>query len=390
MVGVPREIALHRPAAHGGPHAAARAARPAAPRRGRAPLPLDFSSSVSPLGPPPAAAAAMAAAAAGRAGSEYPDPESSRLRAALASYVGAGSASNVAVGCGATEIIYNFCRAFAPRRSRVLVQAPTFGEYEAAARLGGAVPLLFPSMDLGLDAPRFAEAIPRGGCAFVCTPNNPTGGALRRRQVLEMASAAADASAMLLVDECFAELAECAGRGRPAGRGPCAAESVAGPAVRRPNLVVLRSLTKSFGLAGARVGYAVGAARTVRILSRIKVPWTVSGPAQAGALEALRHPGHVERARRLVSRERARLVREIGGIDGFACVGRPQANFVLVRTRRPSALVRSALEARGILVRDCSSFRGLGRGSGRSAHHVRVAVRTAGENKRLIDAMRRI
>ena len=290
----------------------------------------------------------------------------------------------MAVGCGATEIIYNFCRAFAPRRSRVLVQAPTFGEYEAAARLGGAVPLLFPSMDLGLDAPRFAEAIPRGGCAFVCTPNNPTGGALRRRQVLEMASAAADASAMLLVDECFAELADCA------GRGPCAAESVAGPAVRRPNLVVLRSLTKSFGLAGARVGYAVGAARTVRILSRIKVPWTVSGPAQAGALEALRHPGHVERARRLVSRERTRLVREIGGIDGFACVGRPQANFVLVRTRRPSALVRSALEARGILVRDCSSFRGLGRGSGRSAHHVRVAVRTAGENKRLVDAMRRI
>ena len=386
--GVPREIALHRPAAHGGPHARARAAHPAAGRRGRAPRPLDFSSSVSPLGPPPAAAAAMAAAAAGRAGSEYPDPESSRLRAALASYVGAGSASNVSVGCGATEIIYNFCRAFAPRRSRVLVQAPTFGEYEAAARLGGAVPLLFPSMDLGLDAPRFAEAIPRGGCAFVCTPNNPTGGALRRRQVLEMASAAADASAMLLVDECFAELADCAGRA-PAGR-PCTAESAAGPAVRRPNLVVLRSLTKSFGLAGARVGYAVGAARTVRILSRIKVPWTVSGPAQAGALEALRHPAHVERARRLVSRERARLVREIGGIDGFACVGRPQANFVLVRTRRPSALVRSALEARGILVRDCSSFRGLGRGSGRSAHHVRVAVRTAGENKRLVDAMRRI
>ena len=385
--GVRPEIALHRPAAHGGPPYSAGALPPAAMaagRHGRRVL-LDFSSNVSPLGPPPPAAAAMAAAAAGRAGSEYPDPGSSRLRAALASYVGAGSASNIAVGCGATEIIYDFCRAFAPRRARVLVQAPTFGEYEAAARLGGAVPSFFPSMDLGADASRFAEAVPRGGCAFVCTPNNPTGGALRRRQVLEIASAAADASAMLLVDECFAELADCG----PSGR-PCTAESASRAAVRRPNMVVVRSLTKSFGLAGARVGYAVGAARTVRTLSRIKVPWTVSGPAQAGAIEALRHPAHVERARRLVSRERARLVREVGRIDGFACVGRPQANFVLIRTRRPSADVRSALARRGILVRDCSSFRGLGRGSGYSAHHMRVAVRTAGENKRLVCALRRI
>ena len=387
MAGVPPEIALHRPAAHGGPYPAGTARRAGqGRRRGRHAL-LDFSSNVSPLGPPPAAAAAMAAAAAGRAGSEYPDPESSRLRAALASYVGAGSASNIAVGCGATEIIYDFCRAFAARRgARVLVQAPTFAEYEAAARLGGAVPSFFPSMDLGADASRFAEAVPRGGCAFVCTPNNPTGAALGRRQVLEIASAAADASAMLLVDECFAELADCG----PSGR-PCTAESASVAAVRRPNMVVVRSLTKSFGLAGARVGYAVGAARTVRALSRIKVPWTVSGPAQAGAIEALRHPGHVERARHLVSRERARLVSEVGRIDGFACVGRPQANFVLVRTRRPSADVRSALERRGILVRDCSSFRGLGRGgSGYSAHHMRVAVRTAGENKRLVCALRRI
>ena len=388
MAGVRPEIALHRPAAHGGPYSAGPAVGtgPAVGRGASRHVLLDFSSNVSPLGPPPPAAAAMAAAAAGRAGSEYPDPGSSRLRAALASYVGAGSASNIAVGCGATEIIYDFCRAFAPRRARVLVQAPTFGEYEAAARLGGAVPSFFPSMDLGADASRFAEAVPRGGCAFVCTPNNPTGGALRRRQVLEIASAAADASAMLLVDECFAELADCG----PSGR-PCTAESASRAAVRRPNMVVVRSLTKSFGLAGARVGYAVGAARTVRTLSRIKVPWTVSGPAQAGAIEALRHPAHVERARRLVSRERARLVREVGRIDGFACVGRPQANFVLIRTRRPSADVRSALLARrGILVRDCSSFRGLGRGSGYSAHHMRVAVRTAGENKRLVCALRRI
>ena len=381
---------MHRPAEHGGPYSAPSAQPPplsAPARRGRpprpAPLPLDFSSNVSPLGPPPAAAAAMARAAAGPAGRTYPDPDSTLLRAALARHAGVGSPSSVVVGCGATEIIYNFCRAFAARRTRILVQAPSFAEYEAAARLAGAAaPIRLATMDLAADLDRFAETIPRGGCAFVCTPNNPTGETLSARQVLGLASAAADASAMLLVDECFVELAD--------GPGGSPAVSVAPAAPRRPHMVVLRSMTKSFGLAGARVGYAVCGARAAAILSRIKVPWSVSGPAQAGALEALRHAGHVERARRLVSRERARLVREIGGTPGFECVGRPRANFVLVRTARPAAAVRAALLGRGVLVRDCSSFRGLGPRGGRSAHHMRVAVRTAAENKRLVGALRRI
>ena len=376
---------MHRPAEHGGPHSA-RPAPPRPARRGRPPRPapflLDFSSNVSPLGPPPAAAAAMARAAAGPAGQTYPDPDSSLLREALAGHAGAGSPSNVVVGCGATEIIYNFCRAFAARRTRVLVQAPAFGEYEAAARLAGAAPFRLASMDLAADLDRFAEEIPRNGCAFVCTPNNPTGEILEPGQVLGLASAAADASAMLLVDECFVELADGPG-GAPAG-------SVAAAAPRRPHMVVLRSLTKSFGLAGARVGYAVCGARAAAILTRIRLPWGVSGPAQAGALEALRHAGHVERARRLVSRERARLVREIDATPGFECVGRPRANFVLVRTARPAAAVRSALLGRGVLVRDCSSFSGLGPRGGRSARHIRVAVRTAAENKRLVGALRRI
>lgn len=379
---VPPEVSGHRPAEHGGPHSAP--ARP--PGRGRGPHStpalLDFSSNVSPLGPPPAAAAAMARAAAGGAARTYPDPGSSLLREALARYVGSASASNVVVGCGATEIIYNFCRAFASRRARVLIQAPAFGEYEAAARLAGGVPVHFASMDLAADLDRFAESIPRNGCAFVCTPNNPTGATLSPRQVLGLASAAADASAMLLVDECFVELADGPGGG-PAG-------SVAAAAPRRPRMVVLRSLTKSFGLAGARVGYAVCGARAAGILSRIKVPWSVSGPAQAGALAALGHAGHVERARRLVSRERARLVREIGLAAGLECVGSPRANFVLARTARPAAAVRSDLLRMGVLVRDCSSFRGLGPRGGRSGRHVRVAVRTAAENKRLVGALRRI
>lgn len=372
------EALRHRPAPHGGPHSAP-------PRPPGAPPPLDFSSSVSPLGPPPAAVSAMARAAArGGAAEAYPDPESSLLRAALAAYAGAASPSSVTVGCGATEIIYDFCRAFAPRGGHVLVQAPAFGEYEAAARLAGASPLLFPSMDLAADLGRFAEQIPRNGCAFVCTPNNPTGETLTARQVLGLASAAADASAMLLVDECFVELAD-----GPGGR-PAESVAAAAAAARRPSMVVLRSMTKSFGLAGARVGYAVGPARAIAVLSRIKVPWTVSGPAQAAALEALRHPSHVERARRLVSRERPRLAAAIDGAPGLECVGRPRANFVLVRTAGPAAAVRSALLERGLLVRDCSSFRGLGPRGGRSARHVRVAVRTAAENKRLAGALRRI
>lgn len=354
----PRDVPTRGPAPHGG-LLAARDAPPGA---------IDFSSSVSPAGPPPAVRRYLRRALADA--SAYPDPESGLMRAGLARYAGV-PASCIVAGNGATELIYCFCRAALRPGSPVLIPAPTFGEYEEAARLRGCRVSFLRTDSMAGDIDRLVARIPARGCVFLCNPNNPTGELLRRADVVRVADAAAARSSAAFVDECFIDLAS-----EPA-------ESVASLAARRDGLFVLRSLTKSFALAGLRAGYGVCTRRAAAAVHRVKVPWSVSGLAQGAAAAAVADAAHLRRARRMVRREAGFLRREISRIPGFEC-RRTDANFMLVRTRLASRTVRRRLLAEGILVRDCSSFRGLG------GRHIRVAVRARADNRRLVGAMRRV
>lgn len=332
--------------------------------RNRDPRIVDFSSSVSPAGAPPAAMRALREGL-GRV-ADYPDPDSSDLVSGLARYTGLPR-SRLVVGNGAVEIIYGFCAAFLAGR-RALIQAPTFGEYEAACRLAGCRTEFFGSEDLSRDLRRFVGRIPRGGCVFVCNPNNPTGAMLSRREVSRVIAAAGRRSSFAFVDECFIELSAAPG------------ESVLGLVRRRDNLLVLRSLTKSFGLAGIRVGYAAAPGGVASALRGAKVPWSVNALAQRAGLAAIRSGSHLAKARGVVAREAAFLARRIGGIPGFEC-RETSANFILVRTARDSTLLQGRLLGRGVLVRDCAGFRGL------DNHHIRVAVRSRRDNLRLVRAL---
>ena len=320
----------------------------------------DFSASTGPAGIPRAARAALRDVSWA---SEYPDISASRLVGALAAHAGV-PARCVVPGNGASELIHAYFRHAVPGR-RVLIPAPTFSEYERAARLAGCRPSFFGTMHLGDDLDAFSARLPRGGCAVVCNPNNPTGALLRRRQVSRLISAAASRSCALLVDECFVELAD-------------PAESVARSAPRRRNLAVLRSLTKSFCLAGVRLGYLVAPAPLAGILRGAAVPWNTSGAAQAAGVAALGEKGYLEAARAMVRREAAYLRRGISGIAGLECLP-SEANFMLVRARDPRRLRRALLE-RGVLVRSCAGFRGL-------EGCVRISVRTRRENRLLLRAL---
>ncbi len=349
-----REASAHRPATHGGPFSVGRQNRPV----------LDFSSSVSPAGPPPAVEARLERGLASIG--TYPDPDSWEMRKALWRYTGIPP-SRIAAGNGATELIHNYCQAFLSRGTRVLIPVPTFGEYEAAARLRGARISFLKTMDLNGSVDELIRMIPAAGCVFLCNPNNPTGALASRENVARIIAAAKKKSAHVIVDECFMELA-------------CADESVMDLTGRNGNLLVLRSLTKSFGLAGIRAGYALGPARIIGIMNRIKIPWNVSGLAQVAAVEAVRHPAHVAGARRLIKKESEFLCSKISAMDGFRC-GQTAANYILVRTRLRARTIRDRLLKHGILVRDCSSFRGLG------GNYIRIAVRKRRDNKALIHAM---
>ena len=372
MARIPDHISRHAPPRHGGRRAFV--TEVAGTRL------LDFSANAAPVGVPQAVLDALRGEIGAQV-SEYPDPHSGMLLAELSRYTGAPE-PNIIVGNGATEIIYNAALVLggggdstdAGARSRTLVQAPTFSEYAAASSIyhHNSRIVHFESMDMSADLDGFIKRVPDVGMVFVCNPNNPTGRLLSRGEVLEVADAAAAArSCHVVVDECFVELSS-----RPE-------ESVMSDVQRYDNLVVLRSLTKSFGLPGIRAGYAVAHPRIIDALYRVKVPWSTSGMAEVAGAAALRDAERILReARNIIRRETPYVIERLSGASGVSCYD-TDANFILVRTGRDSAALQKELaDTHGILVRDCSDFRGLG---GRG--HIRVAVRGRRDNAAMADAL---
>lgn len=345
---------VERPPLHGGDLEAARA-RWAEPSGGF----LDFSANINPLGPPPRAVAAAQGALSGIA--HYPEPFARRLRAALAGRHRVQEPM-VLVGNGAAEVIYLLLRL--ARGCRVAVPQPGFAEYERAARAAGARPV-----PVAHDRTEPPPGVGRGDWWIVCNPHNPTGHLFTPAGLLRMAERT---RATLLVDEAFVDLTDAGEAG-----------SVIPWVAERRNLVVVRSLTKFYALPGLRVGYAVAPPWMVAALDAARDPWSVSGPAQAAALEALHDREYAARTRRWVREERAYLAGELASLPGFV-VYPPSANFVLVRAPLPAHEIQERLGPLGILIRDCRSFAGL------SAFHMRLAVRTRAEHERLVAHLRRV
>ncbi len=361
-----REVLTHKRAEHGGPHSV---------RGGIARSVMDFSSSIGPLGPPGPVIAAIERGI--DASLAYPDPDYAALRAVVAEAREADDAQ-VVIGCGASELIHDWTRAFVTPQMGVLMQAPTFSEYASAARLCGARVEEFATMDLGEDIGGFISKIPRKGCVYVCNPNNPTGELLGRREILEIVDAAAKVDSQVLVDEAFIEFTA-----RKA--------SVIGDAPGRKNLYVVHSYTKTFGVPGVRVGYGIGNSDTASALREARIPWTVSGIAHGVAMAATpllvakSRASHISKLRAMCQKESRYLRREIDAIDGFECTDHHAANFFLVEVSgRTSREVRNMLLKKGMLVRDCASFSGLG------DRHIRISLSTHQENMHFVKAIRSI
>ena len=226
-------------------------------------------------------------------------------------------------------------------------------------------------MDLTADLKKFIQKIPRNGVVFLCNPNNPTGKLVPKHIVLQIIKSAKAKSTIVFVDECFMELTV------PQN------QSIMDLVPRFENLFVLRSLTKSFGLAGLRLGYGVGSKALVSILDRIKIPWSVNGLAQEAGIAALDDGAFLAKTQHLIKKESQFLINSISGLDGFSCYD-TDTNFILIKTKQPSKVLQKKLLRQNILIRDCSNFRGL------DNHHIRIAVRTHKENQKLVSALEHI
>jgi threonine-phosphate decarboxylase len=317
---------------------------------------LDYSANINPFGPPAGVLEAARSALAGVA--RYPEPHARRLRAALAGRHGLPPEA-VMVGNGAAELIHLLVREAHGRR--VAVPVPGFAEYTRAAAAVGAALVPYP-VSMEAQAPALSPA----DLLILCNPHNPTGRLLSPGQVLALADAT---PATVLVDEAFIDLTD-------AGEEVSVIPWVLG----RPNLVVIRSLTKFYAMPGLRAGYAVARPERVARLDAVRDPWSVSEAAQAAALKALADVGYARRTREWVREERPFLAAGLASLPGYTVLP-PSANFVLVWTPEPAWAIQERLGPRGILVRDCRTFPGL------TEHHMRLAVRTRPENLRLLEAL---
>ncbi|MFU8819408.1 MAG: threonine-phosphate decarboxylase CobD [Desulfurivibrio sp.] len=323
---------------------------------------LDFSASINPLGMPPAARQAIIAGIEQLG--HYPDPLAEELVAAIAEAYNLDSELLLA-GNGSTELLYLALRVLRP--GRVLLTAPGFSEYERAARLVGAKIKwlrLRRQDDFRIDPAAFTAAMAGCDLALLCNPNNPTGQALSRREVMAVAAAAKGCRCRLLLDEAFADF--------------CPELSLLGH-YHNSHLLILRSLTKFYALPGLRLGFLHLPRRLRSRFLAHKEPWSVNTLATKAAVAALADEDFRRRTLAFMAGERAWLTEELTRLTG-ARVYPAAANYLLLETPRAPALLNGLL-SQGIAVRDCTNFRGLG------PHFLRVAIRSREENRRLLAAM---
>ncbi|HMK60623.1 MAG TPA: threonine-phosphate decarboxylase CobD [Dissulfurispiraceae bacterium] len=326
----------------------------------------DFSASINPLGTPMSVVKALQL----RLGQlrHYPDISSAQLAEEISKSVGVGR-DMIICGNGSTELIYLVARALLPKR--VLITAPSFSEYENAVNISCGLTRrrklrvshfsLHEKNDFRLDVDAFIEAMKGCDMAFICNPNNPTGCAVRRADVLRIAREAEINGCCLVVDEAFIDFIP--------------KESVIKKVPEHPSLIVIRSMTKFYALSGLRLGYAAVNPQLLEIINRHKEPWTVNSLAQAAGVAALQDREYGNRTFKLLAKEKAFLENGFRRL-GMRCIP-SQANFYLIKTDAPYN-ISLKLRKNGILVRDCSNFIGL------DSSYMRVAVRTRSENSKLL------
>lgn len=327
---------------------------------------LDFSANTNPLGTPPAVVAAAQSALA--AVSRYPDPCCKALTAAIAAFEGVPEAY-ILCGNGAAELIYSACGGLRPKRAAET--APTFLEYGLALeQVGCRVEryTLRQENDFAVDEgilPFLREKKPE--VLFLCNPNNPTGRRIAPDLLLRILELCSKIDTRLVVDECFLDLTE-----GGVSLKPLLAEN--------PHLLLLKAFTKSYGMAGLRLGYCLCSdGQWLQAMSRTVPPWNVSLPAQSAGIAALGETDFLQRAKAIIAAERPWMKAELERLGCWVCPS--DANYLLFRAK---AGLDGELRQQGIALRSCANYHGLGEG------WYRTAVRRHEENQMLLDALARL
>lgn len=322
---------------------------------------VKLASNENPLGP--SALAVEAVRVQAPSVSLYPDGASRELIGRLAHALSVPEAS-VIVGNGSDEVIKLLAEAYLEPGDEVVFADPTFSEYAYVTRLMGAKEVAVPlTVDGVHDLDAMLQAVTsRTKLVFVCNPNNPTGTAVKHAD-LERLLDRLPASTLLVCDEAYVEYADM----------PDFPNTIDWVRAER-NVLVLRTFSKVYGLAGLRVGYGVAPGQIMHNIRRVKEPFNVNRLAQSAAVAALDDTEHLHRSLALNRAERTRLTLRLTEL-GFS-VTPSQANFVWVHMNRPAQPIFQALLQQGVIVRCGDAFG--------KPEHMRITVGTPDQNDVLL------
>lgn len=324
---------------------------------------LDFSVNVNPFGPSPRVREALAQIDIAR----YPDPSATRLRRLIADRQGL-SAEQVLVGNGSLELIRLLALAYLAAEDQALIVGPTFGEYRAACALAGAEITLYHTQAgeaFTLDVEGLARLIAstKPKLVFLCHPNNPTGLYLEKGEVERLPQASP--TSLFVLDEAYVSFV----------RGAWSALSL----LKSWNLLVLRSLTKDYALAGLRLGYALGNPEVIEVLRKVRPPWSTNALAQAAGLAAFEDEAYLRETLAATASAQEAFVGRLKalGLKVFPT----RTHFFLVEVG-DARLFRLRLLKKGFMVRDCTSFS--------LPSFIRIATRRPPENEALVGAVQEL
>jgi histidinol-phosphate aminotransferase len=330
---------------------------------------IKLASNENPLGPSPKAVAAIEKALPKL--NLYPDGQSYYLRHALADHLGPGiEAEQVAVGNGADGLIMQTCMALLDEGCEAIVSRSSFPVYDIFINVMRAKLVKTPMRDLCLDLEGMAGAInERTRLIFVCNPNNPTGTIVTQDEVDAFMTRVPE-DVLVIFDEAYFEMAD----------SDAFPETLEYVREGRPNVMVMRSFSKIYGLAGIRVGYAAAAPEILATLYKVKEPFSVNLLAQAAAIAALEDKGYFEAS---VAANHAGRLYLYAEFDRLGMRYTPShTNFVLVEFGPQALVIYEALLRKGVILRPCTAYD--------LPECLRITVGSGEQNARLIQALEEV
>ena len=333
---------------------------------------IDFSANINPFGYPPGVKETVIREFDSIL--NYPDIDSFDLVSGLSKYHSIDQ-DYIIAGNGSTEFMYWIPIVFKPERA--LIVTPAFSEYEKGLKISDTDVSYFQtdgengfSVDIDLLCKRLKDGF---DVLFLCNPANPTGVLTPKDELCRIIACADEIGALVVIDEAFIDFVE--------------EESVKEEIFRFPNLIVMRSMTKFFGIPGLRVGYVLASAPCIAKIRENKPPWTVNSMGQMVAADALSDSDYISDTRQYVITEREFLRNALNEIPGLKTY-ESAANFILVfmnnRVTLNSTELRDRLAQEGILIRDCSTFQGM------RDRYFRVAVKKHEQSIILIKKLREV